>query len=302
MKNEKVLITGGSGLVGTRLTELLTLKGYKVSHLGRKEDFNTNIARFKWDPGSQFLDINSLKTDHIIHLAGAGVADKRWSNERKLEISKSRIEGSRLIFESLKNNQNSVKTIVAASAIGYYGFDNNILVSEYDKPGNDFLANVTVDWENEVDKIATLDKRVVKMRIGVVLAKNGGALPQMAMPIKYFAGAALGSGTQMVSWIDLDDLCNMFIFAIENSTMKGAYNAVAPNPVTNEVITHSLAKILNRPIWPINIPVFFLKIVLGEMGNMILGSCNVHNKRIAEETNFIYKYPNLVDSLNHQLN
>jgi uncharacterized protein len=299
MEKSNILITGGSGLVGNRLTEILLEKGYNVVHLSRKEDFSAKIKKYRWNPSQKYIDTNALKNiDHIVHLAGAGVADERWTDERKKEILSSRVDSSALLFETLKNNKNSVKAVVSASAIGYYGFNNgNSVSTEHSKPGNDFLAEVTHLWENEVDRINELVIRVVKMRIGVVLTTKGGALPQMAMPIKFFVGSPLGSGEQIVSWIDLDDLCNMFVHALENIKMKGAYNAVAPNPVTNAELTKAMAKVLNRPVWPISVPKFFLKIVVGEMEQIITGSSFVANKRIAEETDFKYQYQNVEDCL-----
>jgi uncharacterized protein len=303
MKNKNVLITGGSGLIGYRLTELLIEKGYVVSHLSRKEDLKSGIKKYRWDSNTKFFDEKALKnTDYIIHLAGAGIADERWTEERKKEILDSRINSTALLFDNLKKVDNKVKVVVSASAIGYYGFaENGIIFDENDKPGTDFLANVTELWEKAVDKIAELNIRIVKVRIGVVLSEKGGALPQMALPVKLFAGSPLGSGEQMISWIDLDDLCNLFIFAIENDKMKGAYNAVAPNPVSNKAFTQAIAKALNRPVWPIKVPKFLLKMALGEMEVVVSGGSEIKNKRIAEETNFVYEFPNLEKSLKKHL-
>lgn len=303
MKNKNVLITGGSGLIGNRLTELLIEKGYVVSHLSRKEDLKSGIKKYRWDSNTKFFDEKALKNvDYILHLAGAGIADERWTEERKKEILDSRINSTALLYDNLKKVDNNVKAVVSASAIGYYGFaENGIVFDENDKPGTDFLANVTELWEKAVDKIAQLNIRIVKIRIGVVLSEKGGALPQMALPVKLFAGSPLGSGEQVISWIDLDDLCNLFIFAIENEKMEGAYNAVSPNPVSNKTFTQAIAKVLNRPVWPIKVPKFLLKIAVGEMEMMISGGSNIKNKRIAEETNFVYEFPTLEKSLKKHL-
>lgn len=303
MIKSNILITGGSGFVGTRLTELLIRKGFNISHLSRKEDLTGKVKKYKWDIEKGYINPKAfVKIDHIIHLAGAGIADKRWTDARKKEILDSRVDSTKLLFEFLKTNKNQVKTIVSASAIGYYGFgSSNEVFDEGDKPASDFLANVTALWENEVDKITKLDIRIVKMRIGVVLSEKGGALPQMVTPVKLLAGSPLGTGEQMISWIDLDDLCNLFIFAIENTEMAGAYNAVAPNPVSNKMFTKAIGKIINRPIWPISVPKFLLNIVLGEMEVVVTGNCNVKNKRIAEETDFVFEFPNLEKSLKKHL-
>jgi uncharacterized protein len=303
MNKRNVLITGGSGLVGNRLTELLLAKGYTVSHLSRKEDKTATIKKYLWNIETQFLDTEAFEnTTQIIHLAGAGIADQRWTDSRKKEILSSRIDSTKLLFNKLKTTPNTVNTVISASAIGFYGFGkNNQIFDEKDKPGNDFLADVTQKWEAEVDRIANIGIRVAKMRIGVVLTDKGGALPQMVLPIKLFAGTALGSGDQYLSWIDLDDLCDLFIFSLENPTMSGAYNAVAPNPVTNEVFTETIGKVLNRPIWPIKVPRFVLKLALGEMEVVATGNCNVKNKRIAEETNFKYTFETLENCLKKYL-
>lgn len=303
MAKANILITGGSGLVGTRLSEILIEKGYIVSHLSRKQDLNHQIKKFRWDPANNFIDLNSLQNvDHIINLAGAGVADKRWTDERKAEILSSRINSSKLLFDTLSGNSHKVKSVISASAIGYYGFSSNKKIfEENDKPANDFLANVTKLWEEEVDKINQLNIRTVKLRIGVVLTNKGGALPQIVLPIKLFAGSSLGSGHQIVSWIDLDDLCNMFVYSIENPKMNGDYNAVAPNPITYTELTKTIGKVLSRPIWPISVPRFLLKIAVGEMEVVISESCNVRNKRITLETDFKYQFTNIFDCLKKYL-
>lgn len=304
MAKANILITGGSGLVGTRLTEILLEKGYNVSHLSRKQDLTPKVKKYRWDPTNSFIDINSLQNvDYIIHLAGAGVADKRWTDERKAEILSSRINSTKLLFKALSNGKHKIKSVISASAIGYYGFSSSKKIfEEKDKPSNDFLANVTKLWEDEVDKINQLNIRTVKLRIGVVLTNKGGALPKIVMPIKLFAGSSLGSGEQIVSWIDLDDLCNMFVYAIENSNMNGAYNAVAPNPISYSELTEIIGKVLNRPIWPISVPRFLLKIAVGEMEVVVSESCNVRNKRIAEETDFKYRFTNVLDCLKEYFN
>jgi uncharacterized protein len=303
MRKINILITGGSGMVGNRLTEILLEKNYGVSHLSRKENLNGNIKKYKWDIENKIFDKNSLENiDHIIHLAGAGIADKRWTDERKKEILDSRIDSTNLLFDNLRKHENKVRSFISASAIGYYGFGTEgKIFNETDKPATDFLARVTELWEMAVDKIAKIDIRTVKLRIGVVLTNKGGALPQMALPIKLFAGAPLGSGKQVISWIDLDDLCNLFIYAIENSKMTGAYNAVAPKPVTNKIFTETIGKLLKKPIWPIGVPKFMLKLALGEMEIVATGNCNVANQRITKETDFKYQFVTLEPCLKKYL-
>jgi len=299
--NHKILITGGTGLVGSRLTEMLLNKGFEVSHIGRTKKAGI-VPSFVWDIKQKKFDAQALKgVITIVHLAGAGVADKRWTTARKKEILGSRIESTKLLFETLKNTSNEVNTVVAASAIGYYGFGmGEETVEEDSKPGTDFLAQVTKQWEAHVDKIGTLGIRMVKLRIGIVLSEKGGALAEMAKPIKLGAGAALGSGKQYLSWIHLDDLCEMFIKAIAAENMNGAYNAVGTGWVTNQEMTKAIAHILKKPLLLPSVPGFVLKIILGEMADMVLNGSKVSSKKI-QKTGFSFQYTSLDDALKNLL-
>lgn len=289
--SKTILITGGTGLVGQRLTELLIAKGYQVQYLSRNPDKVSGIKSFHWDVKNQEMDKDALKdADVIVHLAGAGVADKKWSKERKKEILDSRTKSSELIAKTLSENTHKVKTVVSASAIGYYGWDTGgVVKKEESRFGDDFLATVTKAWEAEVDKIESSDIRVVKLRIGVVLSEKGGALKEISKPVKMGAGAALGSGDQFMSWIHIDDLCEMFIHAIENENLKGAFNAVAPNPVTNKELTKLTAKALKKPFFLPNVPGFVLKLTLGEMASIVLGGSKISSEKI-ESAGFNFKF------------
>ena len=277
----KVLITGASGLVGSRLTELLLSKNSEVAHLGRTKRSGT-VPSFVWDVESQTFDIASLEgVDTIVHLAGAGVADKRWTTARKKEILESRIQSTKLLYQTLRDNNHSVKAVVSASAIGYYGFGlGDEVFTENSKPGTGFLADVTKLWEEAVDKIESLGIRVVKIRIGIVLSDKGGALKEMARPVKLGAGAALGTGQQMMSWIHIDDLCELFIKAIVDSSLSGAYNGVAPNAVTNLQMTQAMARILKKPLWLPPVPGFVLRLAVGELADMVVNGSNVSAQKI----------------------
>jgi uncharacterized protein len=271
-----VLITGGSGLVGTALTELLLQKGYHVSHLGRNPALS-NVQCYRWSIGTKYVDPVALEgVDAIVHLAGAGVAEKRWTDARKKEILESRTKSTELIYETLKSRPNQVKVVVSASAIGYYGLStSDAWFDEQSSPGNDFLASVCKAWEATADPIEQLGKRLVKIRVGVVLSNRGGALMQMALPVKWGIGAALGSGRQWVSWIYMHDLCTLFVNALEQDTMSGVYNGVAPNPVTNKEMNMLIAKALQRPLWLPPVPAFALKIMLGEMSQIVITGARV---------------------------
>jgi len=294
--SKKVLITGASGLIGSRLTEMLLQKGYLVSHLGRTKK-SGSLKSYVWDVDREVLDKEALAgTEIIIHLAGAGVADKRWSANRKKEILESRTKSSALLFKTLKESSHSVKTVVSASAIGYYGFGlDEQIYSEDSLPGTDFLAQVTAKWEAEVDKMATLGIRVAKLRIGIVLSEKGGALTEMAKPVRLGVGASLGTGRQYLSWIHIDDLCGMFVKAVEDEQMNGAYNAVC-DWVTNKALTNAIAKILKRPLWLPNIPGFMMRIIIGEMAMIVLNGSKVSSEKI-RKTGFKFKYQQLDEAL-----
>lgn len=295
MKN--ILITGGTGLVGKKLTELLISEGYSVSHLSRKKSQN-GIKTFLWDVENNKIDVDCIKNcDAIVHLAGAGVADSRWTAERKKEILNSRILSSKLLLETIKNNPNQLKTFISASAIGIYGSDlSSTAVEENSQLGTDFLADVTKKWENSVDEIEMLEIRLAKIRIGIVLAKEGGAFPKIIAPIKLGFGAILGSGKQYMSWIHIDDLCHIFLQSIENQNYKGAINGVSAEAVTNEVFTKTAAKALGKKLFLPNAPAFVLKLALGEMATIVLDGKNVKPTKLIEQ-GFNFKYANLEQAI-----
>ena len=301
--NAKVLITGGTGLVGTRLTQLLQEKGYTVTHLSRSVSGNENVKTYQWNIEKKELDLEALiGVDYIIHLAGAGIADKRWTDQRKELILKSRTESTKLLQNSiLKLDNHTIKAFISASAVGYYGIDTgDTWMTEEIPSGDGFAAEVTRQWEAAVDEINQLNLRVVKIRIGIVLCEKGGSLVKIMQPIKFGVGSPLVRGRQYLSWIHLDDLCQLFIFALEQNDMQGVYNGVAPHPVTNQELTKKTADVLNRPLFLPNVPTFVLKLMLGEMSQVVTGGNRVSNKKI-QEAGFEFKYtelrPALVDLL-----
>jgi uncharacterized protein len=292
-----ILITGGSGLIGSRLTELLLQRGHRVSHLGRTKH-DTGIHSYTWNVEQHQIDPEALLgIDSLIHLAGAGIADKPWTSARKREILESRTNATRLLYDELKKGRHTVKAFISASAIGYYGFnDNEEICTEESNAGNDFLATVTRRWENEIDAITTLGIRVVKVRIGIVLSDKGGALKGIMRPVKLLAGAPLGSGNQYMSWIHLDDLCGIFIKAIEDQAMHGLYNGVSPTPVTNRDLTVSIAKMLRKPLILPAVPSFLLKLLLGEMADLVLRGSKVSAQKILQ-AGYSFKFQNINDAL-----
>jgi len=299
--NKNILITGASGLIGTRLTELLHNNGDRIAHLSRTPR-SGKAKTFLWDIAKNKVDGDALQsTDAIIHLAGAGISDKLWSKSRKIEILKSRVNSTRLLYEELNKGNHKVQSFVSASAIGIYRLaDHNTLITETSRYGNDFLSAVVRKWEDEIDLIATLGIRVVKIRIGIVLSEKGGALKEMMRPINLYAGAPLGSGEQSISWIHLDDLCNIFMKAVEDETLQGVYNGVAPNPVTNREFTKTLAAVLRKPIILPAIPAFAVKILLGEMADLVLKGGQVSSHKI-QKAGFQFKFTKVEDALQNLL-
>ena len=294
---QKILITGATGLVGSKLIPALQRLGHEINILSRNDNQIKGVKTFIWDVYAQKIDKNCLiGVDTIIHLAGEGIADKRWTAERKQQIIDSRVLSTQLLYQTIKETNSSVKSFVSASAVGFYGDRGDEILTEESASGTDFLSECCVNWENAVDEGLKMDIRVAKIRIGLILSKEGGALAAMEKPIQFFVGAPLGSGKQWMPWIHLDDILGIFIKAVEDQNMIGAYNACAPFPVTNKFLTKSIAKQLNRPVWPVNVPKFALNALLGEMSILPLMSNNTLSKKILN-SGYKFAYTNLDDAL-----
>jgi len=290
MKN--ILITGGTGLVGRRITAQLERKGYQVGWLSRSAQARTH---FLWDVAQQTIDSQAMEwADAIIHLAGEGVAEKRWTAVRKKSILDSRTHSTQLLHTSIQQAEKKPLAFISASAIGFYGFQTGAtLVEESSPAGTDFLADVVVAWEQEVKKIEALAVRCVLLRIGIVLDAKGGALGEMLKPP---VAAPLGSGDQWMSWIHVEDLARLFVFALEKTTLQGIYNAVGPNPATNQQLTKEAAAAKGKPYVGIGVPGFALKLVLGEMAAMVLGGNRVSSQKI-QKAGFEFEFPELKKAL-----
>lgn len=272
--SKTILITGASGMIGKSLTRHLLQKGHRVCHLNRSgSQKNPVIRTFKWDVEKQFIDERCIEgIDCIIHLAGEGIATRPWTRKRKQQIISSRTESIRLIYKLLGKRSHHITSVISASAMGYYGDRNNELLTEDSPPGKDFLGKTCVAWERAVDEGENLGLRLVKFRTGIVLTPEGGALPQLAKPVRLGFGAALGSGRQWMPWIHLQDVLRMYTFAVENDSLEGVYNMAAPLPVTNNEFTKILSSELKKPLWLPNVPAFVLRIILGEMSAAVLSS------------------------------
>lgn len=290
---KQILITGGSGLIGRRITNLLERKGYQVAWLGRS--VHTDQKSYLWDIDKQEIDAEAIEwADAIIHLAGAGVAEKRWTPDRKKLILESRTHSTRLLFSALEKATNRPNTFISASAVGYYGLDTGTaLMEESSAPGGDFLAEVVKAWENEVKKIERLDVRTVMLRTGIVLDADGGALREMLKPP---VAAPLGSGDQWMSWIHIEDLARMYAFALEKTTLQGPYNAVGPNPATNQQLTQEAAYATGETYLGIGVPGFILRLILGEMAGMVLGGNRVSCQKI-QKAGFQFEFYELSAAL-----
>jgi uncharacterized protein (TIGR01777 family) len=291
--NRNILITGASGLIGTRLIKNLLEKGHRVSVLSRQASNFRGVSTYNWDIDKQLIDLKAFEgVDTIIHLAGAGIADKRWTKQRKQEIVDSRIRSTQLLYHTIEAIKAPIKTFISASAVGFYGDRDDEILYEKSEGGTGFLADCCKQWEGAVDQGLKSGIRVVKLRIGIVLSKQGGALSELARPVSFFVGAPLGSGKQWMPWIHLTDLVSIFEKAIENPDYSGTFNACTPYPVTNYEFTKILAKKLFRPVWPVNVPEFVLKTMLGEMSTVILNSTRTSPQKLID-MGFRFRYQGL---------
>lgn len=297
---ETILITGGTGLIGKKLSQMLTAKGYKVIILSRSmpgEKINENTDYAVWNIKNETIDEEAFaKADHIIHLAGAGVAEKRWTAKRKQEIVNSRVKSGNLIVKYIREKPNKIKTIISSSAIGWYGPDTNESLktgfTEDAPAANDFLGQTCYDWENAIQPAKEAGKRLVILRTGIVLSNHGGAFKEFKNPLKFGVAAILSSGKQIISWIHIDDICRMYIQALESSNMKGIYNAIATVPVSNKEMVLALAKKFRNNFIAIHVPSFILKIVLGKMSIEVLKSTTASCNKI-KNAGFHFLYPTL---------
>ena len=291
---KKVLITGGTGLIGKRLSFLLASRGYEVRILSRSNSLKNNYKTFLWNVTEQYINDSAFEgLNHIIHLAGAGIADKRWSEKRKKEIIASRVASTNLLYNTVKRLKTPLSSFISASATGFYGaVTSETIFKEIDKPAKDFLGKVCSLWERSIFQFKEIKIRTVALRTGIVLSKDGGALKKMKTPII----TALGNGKQYMPWIHIDDLCELYIKAIEDQEFKGAFNAVSSEHISNLSFSKKISKIFNHPFLAIGAPSFILQIVFGEMSTIILNGSRISANKI-KQAGFKFKFENLEKAL-----
>jgi len=289
-----VLLTGGTGMIGRSLCKRLQEKGYNVAILSRNVNKQSEIPLYYWNPEKGEIDPKSIEyADFIVHLAGENIGDKRWTTKRKQEIIDSRVKTAELIYTRIKEQKKELKAFVSASAVGYYGtVTSDKIYTETDPSSDDFLGDTCKKWEQSANKFRKLNIRTVTIRTAVVLSKRGGALSRMTNLAKLGIYSALGNGKQYIPWIHIEDLCNIYIKAIEDDQMEGAYNAVAPDHKTNKEFTRTLAKVFGKPLWLPNVPAFIIRLFFGRMADIILKGSRVSSEKI-QNAGFNFRFREL---------
>lgn len=298
----KILITGGSGLVGKALTDKLIKKGYQVNWLSRNNKKSSKANVYQWNTKENFIDEQAFEgVSCIIHLAGANIFRKRWTDAYKKKIADSRIKTAQLLYDYVKKHNIPLKTFISSSAIGYYGtFTSEQILTEESPQGNDFLAQVCIEWERKAQQFEILNIRHVCVRTGVVLSKYGGAFPPIKKAISNYIGTPLGTGNQYMPWIHIEDLTNIYLKAVEDNTMQGAYNATSSSPTTNEQLTVQIAKAIRMPLLFPKVPTLLLKLLLGERAILLLEGTHVQPQRI-QQKKISFSFSKLEDAIGNIL-
>lgn len=299
-----VLITGATGLIGQEIVKVCHDNNWRVHYLTTSKEklsHKENYIGFYWNPNTKEIDASCFQgVDTIVNLVGATIS-KRWTSDYKKKIISSRTETAKLLLDTIKTHNLKIKHIVSASAIGIYpSSQTNYYEEESQNVSTTFLGQVVEQWKDAVDEFKSLGITVSKIRIGLVLSEKGGALPEIAKPIRFGLGAAFGDGQQWQSWIHIEDLAKLFVYVIENN-LEGVYNGVGPNPVSNSELTKTIARVLNKPLILPKIPKFTMKLVLGEMHILLFESQRVSSQKI-EETGFNFEYHHLEPALQNLLN
>jgi len=297
-KSSSILITGGSGLIGRYLTSALLGEGHKVSHLSRKANQFGKVRVFRWDPEKKIIDpVVFDGIDCIIHLAGANIGEKRWTSARKKEIIKSRVESAHFLHKTITGNGIRINTFISASAIGYYGsVTSDKIFTEDDEPGEDFFGNTCRQWEEAADLFGGSGIRTVKIRNAVVMEESDSALARLMLPAKFGFVVRTGSGSQYMPWIHISDLCKIYLKAVNDHNMTGAFNAVSPQHVTHDEFIRVMAKVMNRPLFLPPVPAFLLRALLGEMSQVVLNGSRISCEKLIK-SGFSFDYPDLEQAL-----
>jgi uncharacterized protein (TIGR01777 family) len=290
-----ILIGGGTGLVGMHLSRLLKAKGYQVAHLSRTRNLEAEFPAYHWDTETKEIDTEAVKNaDYILNLAGAGIADKPWTESRKQLIIDSRVDSTLLIRDAIQEHRPDLKAFISASAMGYYGNrGEEKLTEEAGAGGDQFLVTSVEAWEAAIEEVAKTGVRTAWLRIGLVLSTQGGALPKMTMSTKVNVGGYFGDGQQWYAWIHLEDLCRAFIYLIENDNLEGAFNAAAPHAERNKAFMKKVGDAMDKNLLLVPAPAFALKLGLGEMSTTVLNSARVVPERL-EEDGFEFEFEELV--------
>lgn len=298
-----ILISGGTGLIGKAITKHLLFLGHEVRVLSRNPQSKDGVKAFFWNVEKQEIDEAAfVGVEHIIHLAGSVIADKRWTDERKKDILNSRVNSINLICSVIKKNNIKLKSFVGASAVGIYGMETSETIYMESQIGkDDFLTATCIAWEASYNQIEQFSGKMANIRVGVVLSKEGGALKKMLPIFKLGLGSAIGNGKQYMPWIHIEDLALVFCEGLFNSKISGTYNAVAPQYITNLYFSKQLALSLNKPFIMPHVPSFLLKLMYGEMANIVLQGSRVSCKKLTD-SGFVFKFPDLEGALKNLIN
>jgi uncharacterized protein (TIGR01777 family) len=297
-----ILITGGSGSIGRALIPQLLSNGHKVSIIGRSKHPKLEVPSFVWDLEADTVDEQALRdVTHIIHLAGAGIADKPWSPSRKKEIIESRVKPLQLLAKTLAKRNQRIEAIISSSAVGFYGGVTSDEIFEEDvDPATDFLGSTCKMWEDAVQLFKPLADREVRIRTSVVLMENAGALPKLVAPTKFGVGAPVGNGKQWMPWIHIEDMVRVYVKSVEDTNVSGAFNAASSEHVTQKQMIDGIGRAIDRPVFLPPIPGFLVKTVLGEMASVITEGSRVSNQKLLD-TGFEFKFDMLQPALNDLL-
>lgn len=294
---EKILITGASGLIGQELSKLLINKGFEVVVLSRREREHDQYQIYEWNLQKEYIneEVFEHKIDYIIHLAGAGIADKRWTTKRKKEIIDSRVDGVALLSKYLKKHGQQPKAFISAAAVGIYGDSGVEEVDEstaIDQSSDAFLVQSCILWEEAAQAFEQMGVRTAILRVGIVLSTSGGALAKMLPTYRLSVGGYFGDGQQYYPWVHIEEICDMFIFLLQNKEATGVYNGVAPNAVPNKVLAKTIADARDQKALLMPIPAMVMRLAMGEMADMVLHGANVQPNRLQAD-GYEFKHPEL---------